>query len=434
MRKLINKINKLFVLFLGSVFCFMSGWSQVIPLGTSKDSLLIQTPPNSSLIEGKYGVHYYKPLTYNSSSPILLFIHGTGGDGTTSADLQTIADRQNALIVAPTMHNGAFGWAYATEVMFNQFTGCYSKLWYTQVMKQIYRHVLSRESRSSINTYLTGFSAGGQFVTRYMLFRQFSPDSIPIKMAVSVNPSNYTLMTDTFNSVAMVFATYRCGLAGTEGFNWGGDCDDIVTLPVKDFICNSHIKQYYNENYGLLCGTADTVNFGTFCPNAQGVDRFDRMKIFHSFSKSNAITRSTTLKWICDSVANIAHDQINMYNKKRNGTDTFTVAERMIFRQTFHSVTQFTPDCFGAIGIDELNPSISGILVYPNPALNTIHISVKDEEVSTGKVEIINSLGQEVYQSKFTKEIDVSTLANGYYFIRISIPNKGLFYSKFIKE
>ncbi len=401
--------------------------SQVIPIGSSVDSLTIKTPANTIIQEGNYGVHYYKPIGYNTSnSPILFYVHGIGGNGGSSADLQAIADRQNALIVAPTMHNGQLGWAYATEALYNTSTGCSELYWYTQVIKDIYRHVIMRESRSSIDTYLTGFSAGGQFVTRYTLIRQFSPDSIPIKMAVSVNPSNYTLMTDTFNNVQMNWYAYRCGLDGIQWFKSG--CTSTLTIQVKDFICNEHVKQYYNENYGALCGAADTQAFSGFCPSAQGTDRFDRMKKFYAFSKTNAITRGTSLKWICDSVIGIGHDQPNMYNTKRNTTDTFTIAERMLFKTPFHTVQQFTPTCLGGVGVNEITKENISFSISPNPSENEclIKISGLVSHRENVKIEVSNYLGQfvtELYNGPANSNdleirFDTKNLSTGLYFIK----------------
>jgi len=401
--------------------------SQVIPNGSSIDSLSIITPPNTYIQEGKYGIHYYKPIGYSSTnSPVLFYIHGTGGNGGASADLQTIADKQNALIVAPTMHNGTLGHAYVTEALYNTVTGCAELFWYTNVIKDIYRHVLARESRSSIDCYLTGFSSGGQFVSRYMLIRQFSPDSIPIKMAVSVNPSNYTLMADTFNSIQMLWYPYRCGLDGFQWFSWG--CSSTFTVSVNNFICTEHVKQYYNENYGALCGEADTANFTGFCPSAQGADRFDRMKKFYAFSQSDAITRGTTLKWICDSVIGVSHDQPNMYNTKRNVTDTFTIAERMIFKTPFHTVQQFSPMCLGGVEVNDLELKNISFSVYPNPSNSecVVRINGITNIKENVRVEVSSSLGQnvaELYNSPSNNNeiqirFETKNLSSGLYFIK----------------
>ncbi len=412
MKKIIIKYS------LALLFCFsnVNGIkAQSIPFGTSVDSLAITTPANTSFYDGNFGIHYYKPTSYNpATSPILFFIHGLGGDGSSSADLQSIADRQKALIVAPTMQNGPLGWAYATEAIYNNITSCYQIYWYTQVIKQIYRHVLIREARTSINTYLTGFSAGGQFVTRYMLIRQFSPDSIPIKMAMSVNPANYTLMTDTFNNVQMTWESYRCGLAGSGGFVWG--CAQTLNIPVKNFICNEHIKQYYNENYGLLIGTADTQVFTGFCPGAQGTDRFDRTKKFYAFSTTNAVTRGTTLKWPYDSVAGVGHNQPAMYNTFRNVTDSFTIAEKLLFKTPFHVVPYFVPTCIPQ-GISEILGNGYHVSVYPNPTTGSFKLQISNE-INKGELILMNALGQKIHEQKViqgTNNITTNGLSTGLY-------------------
>lgn len=387
-----------------------------VPSGLSNDFLTIKTPANTVIQEGDYNIHYYKPIGYNSSSPILFYVHGQGGNGGSSADLQSIADRQNAVIVAPTMHNGALGHAYATEVLWNSATSCNEIYWYTQVFKEIYRYVLYREQKSSMDSYLTGFSSGGQFTSRYMLIRQFSLDSIPIKMAVSLNGANYTLMTDTFNNVSMLWTSYRCGLGGGEWLKWGVACTQTLALAVKNFICNEHVKQYYNENYGVLCGTGDTQPFTGFCPGAQGTDRFDRAKKFYGFSKTDAVTRGTTLKWICDSVVGVGHDQPNMYNTKRNVTDTFTIAERMLFKIAYHTVAQLTPSCL-PIGINELDSENYGISLYPNPNSGSFILKL-DKEAKDAQLIIINTLGQKVFAQKIVSReniIDVKNLSGGLY-------------------
>jgi len=331
--------NILYVFLLTTLSFFAS--AQTIPYGTSIDSLVIITPPNTTLYEGSYTIYYYKPLTYDSlSSPIVFYVHALNGTGAQYVNFQTIADKRNALIIAPNMHIGTFGHAYATEILADSVSGCYHTMWMPEVFKQIYRHVLQRENRDSVPSYLTGFSAGGQFTTRYMLMRQFAPDSIPIRMAVSVSPMNYTFCTDTFNNTQMLWQPYKCGLAGWHYFTWG--CTPVDTPLVKDFICNEHVIQYYNENYGVLIGTADTAAGSGFC-SGQGNNRYDITKNFYNFSDTNAITRGTTLKWEYDSVIGIDHNANLMYNTKRSVTDTSTIAETLLFDTPWHPVPSLAP-------------------------------------------------------------------------------------------
>lgn len=315
----------------------------VIPAGISIDLLEIIPPEENQVFSSSYyklySIQYYKPVNYNpTTSPILLYIHGTGGSGASSGDLYDIAERQQALVVAPSMKGV---WAYVDTYVIDTTTGCYVNLWLTEVMKQIYRHVEIREQRTNIPTYLTGFSQGGQFTTRYMIVRQFSPDSIPIRMAVSSNPANYTFMTDTLSGSSLIWTNYMCGLDGFQPLNW--NCPTVTNILVDDLICEGHIKQYYNENYGVLIGTTDTQTFSGFCPYAQGISRYDRALNFYAFSDTNAISRGTTLQWVIDSVQGVGHSRNLMYNTKANPTDSFTIAESLLFDTPWHPVPQFVP-------------------------------------------------------------------------------------------
>ncbi|MDA3819160.1 MAG: PKD domain-containing protein, partial [Candidatus Delongbacteria bacterium] len=287
----------------------------------------------------------YKPSGYNiNTSPILWYVHGSGGSGAEGISvLHETADRRDALIVSPTMQNGVGGWAYVTNSYKDTISNCDYLIYTTEIFKQIYRHVLERETRDSIPIFLTGFSQGGQFVSRYMLIRQFNHDYIPIRMAVSVSAANYTLCNDTFNGTEMIWSTYRCGLAWKEGIIY---CPDSVPawtyIPVDKLICNSHVKQYYNENYAVLIGTNDTADFPGFCPDQPGNDRYERAIAFYNFSDTNAINRGTTLKWQYAEIPDVVHWGTALYNTPAEG-DSIPIAERILFETPYHPVPDFSP-------------------------------------------------------------------------------------------
>jgi len=339
-------MKKFLLLFVIGLLFMYKSFSQIIPYGTSTDStsvIIYEDNHNDTLFPNfsppfSYQVYYYKPSNYDSlTSPIILFIHALNGTGAQSVNIQAIADRRNALIVAPSM-DGNTNWPYLLISLIQDSIGCYHEYWMVNIITQIYNHVLQRENRTSVPVYLTGFSAGGQFVTRYMLLRQAIQDSIPIKMAVSVNPASYTFCTDSLNAIAM---TYPCGLLPSGYFN--PVCIPPYKIPLP--FCNEHIMQYYNENYGVLIGTADTANFnpGWQCMDVQGQDRYERTRNFYNFSDTNAITRGTTLQWQYDSVIGVDHNGYNMYNTKRNVTDTSTIAETLLFDTPWHPVPSLAP-------------------------------------------------------------------------------------------
>ncbi|MBW8052017.1 MAG: PKD domain-containing protein [Cytophagales bacterium] len=325
-------------------------FAQPIPFGDS---------PKDSIIYGDitFYLYYYKPLSYDSiSSPILFGIHGSGGSGESERNLfKNIADRRNALVITPTMYSTWFSGGAPTS-----FTtpNCWS--WYTYIFKKIYRHILTRESRDSIPSYMIGFSSGGQFVTRYMLIRQAHFDSIPIKMAVSVNPYYYTFCTDSLDSISM---WYPCGLDGGN-FDINLFCDSAITNGVPlNFDCHEHIKQYYNENYGILIGTADTTGADGWllCQQAQGSNRYERAQNFYTFSDSDAVARGTTLKWQYAEVPGVGHNSNLMYNTKADTADTSTIAETLLFDSPYYPPVYFPPTADFTV---ELADSVCKLFVF----------------------------------------------------------------------
>jgi len=309
----LTKMKKLFIIF---CFCFINNsaiYSQPIPYGDSMDNLLTSDSTY-------YDIYYYKPANYDSaSSPILWGIHGAGGYGGAGERnfLRSIADNRKALIVAPTFVDYGYvhGWSNGVRLPY--------------VFKEIYKHVLTRENRDSVWVHLIGMSAGGQCVTRYMLIRQALLDSIPIRMAVSTNPFSYTFCTDSLNGVPM---DYPCGLNSSS----------------VDFICENHVITYYNENYGVLIGTADTsATSNMMCQeSAQGAHRYERALNFYNFSDTDAVSRGTNLKWQYAEVPGVGHNTNLMYNTKADPTDTASIAESLLFDSPYYPPL-YSPPCVG---------------------------------------------------------------------------------------
>ena len=322
----------------------------VIPFGISKDSIY----PDFVNVDGaitsqewvkKHTMYFYKPTSYNSlTSPILFAMHGEGGDGLGPInDLINIADRRGALIIGINFYySGSTGLHTASYGFIDSLNQCVDEGPATKLIAAMYKHTMQRESRNSVPVYMIGFSAGGQFVSRYMLIRQAYPDSVPIKMAVSTNPYYYTFPTDTFNGVPMPW------LSGLIFNDWvtqyisAGSCPEIAQY--YTFKCPDHIKQYYNENYGVLIGTGDTTPLSdNASAMAQGSNRYQRAQTFYNFGLSDAPNFGTSLNWKYREVIGVGHDQYNMYNSKNLPTDTFTIAERLLFDTPYNPKIQYAP-------------------------------------------------------------------------------------------
>lgn len=75
------------------------------------------------------------------------------------------------------------------------------------------------------------------------------------------------------------------------------------------------------------------------------------------------------------------------------------------------------------------------IIVYPNPVEKEIRFSVNEGSVENAVLEIVNSLGQMVYNEKFNSNnaVDISSFATGLYFLKIT--NQDMTYNqKFYKK
>ncbi len=323
-----------------------SGKSQTFPIGLSKDSLTIP-----ELFSWEYQSFYiYKPLNYDSiSSPLWFVIHGTGGTGAgTIGNLSSIADRRGALMIGLTLDGAGSTMVSQSSLIHSLDTNpnssgaaCVYRLSGSVVLKRVYDLIKSKENRNIIPSYLSGFSSGGQFVTRYMLIRQAYPDSVPIQMALSMSPFGYTLPTDTFLGVAQPWA---CGLIMPLQPT-GGVCPHSYNI--YGWNCNEHIIQYYNENYAVCVGDLDLDSqINGSCFDITGVTRLDRSRTFFAFCDSNAVTRGTTLNWQYAEIPGAGHDEYSLFQTKWLPTDSSTIAESILFDTPYNPVPSIAPVAF----------------------------------------------------------------------------------------
>lgn len=135
-----------------------------------------------------------------------------------------------------------------------------------------------------------------------------------------------------------------------------------------------------------------------------------------------------TYQWInCDSGVPIAGATNQSYTATSNGNYAVIVTQ---------AGCQDTSVCISVatLGIQE-NEIKSQIILYPNPVSNQLKISFGDMgNIIINDIKIENTLSQIVFEQKSNvKWVDVSTLINGIYFIKIET-NKGSYTGKFLKK
>jgi len=98
-----------------------------------------------------------------------------------------------------------------------------------------------------------------------------------------------------------------------------------------------------------------------------------------------------------------------------------------IISETGHNVNFYT-DCSLA-SVD--NDNLATFDIFPNPAKNNFSIKTEQE---INSISIYNGAGQLLIYRENTKEIDISKLSKGIYFVKISTKNQGVAMQKIIKE
>ena len=71
-----------------------------------------------------------------------------------------------------------------------------------------------------------------------------------------------------------------------------------------------------------------------------------------------------------------------------------------------------------AVGLKE-NSLPENILIYPNPTSSILNISDEQNQLQNATIEIKNCLGQLVYTSHFTSQIDLHCISAGIYYLTI---------------
>ncbi len=92
-------------------------------------------------------------------------------------------------------------------------------------------------------------------------------------------------------------------------------------------------------------------------------------------------------------------------------------------------------DVIGCVDLIKERNNEKNVFAYPNPATNVI--SLNSESISNyqnSTIIIQNTLGQTVKKISFTKNVDISDLAEGCYFLQILLPSGETYKTKFIKQ
>lgn len=238
-----------------------------------------------------------------------------------------------------------------------------------------------------------------------------------------------------------------------DGNNWipvGNGIDNLSSIeaPVNDmvvfngelYIAGNFVK---NANAGNYIMKWDGANFSDVGGGMDGEIR--SLCVFHnelyaagSFNNAGGIAANNIAKWDGLNWCGLGSTFYGNINTLEVYNDELYVGGSFyqIDSQTFNYVAKWTGGNFvsgcSAIGLNEISIS-DNIKVYPNPTTSIINISDEQNELQNSTITIQNNLGQSVFSSPFTSQIDLSGFSAGMYFLTIQ-SNSANKITKIIKE
>lgn len=241
--------------------------------------------------EKSVGVYYYVPSTATPNSEILIALHGNGRN---AEEMRTAlvakANLLNFIVVAPEFSQTDFpgGDAYGLGAVFEDGDNPEpselnpEEAWTFSVLEPLFQDFLDRSENQNSTYDLFGHSAGGQFVHRFLLFK----DDVSVSRLVSSASGWYTVPDSEI------------------GFPYG-----LANSPAA----TEDPQRYFSAPLTILIGENDTdPNSFNLRHNeeadAQGLNRLERAGYFYDTSQEIAAQSGFDFNWTINTLSNTGHD------------------------------------------------------------------------------------------------------------------------------
>ena len=235
-------------------------------------------------------VYYFIPVNYNSESKIFFAMHGGGRDAEGMRNsMISSANQSNQIIIAPKIDavNFSLGDQYILGNVYedgdnpSEETLNNENYWTFSVIELIFDSLISSLSLASENYNIIGFSAGGQFVQRFILFK---PEA-RFSKAIVASPGWYTVIDTNID--------FPYGYANS----------------ILDF---SNVENLFSKEVYYIVGELDNnpnaygLRRNDFA-DAQGINRLDRAIHFYNISNNIALENNYNFNWNLDIIPNTNH-------------------------------------------------------------------------------------------------------------------------------
>ena len=235
-------------------------------------------------------VYYFIPTNYNSESKIFFAMHGGGRDAEGMRNsMISSANQSNQIIIAPKIDavNFSLGDQYILGNVYedgdnpSEETLNNENYWTFSIIELIFDSLISSLSLTNENYNIIGFSAGGQFVQRFILFK---PEA-RFSKAIVASPGWYTVIDTNID--------FPYGYANS----------------ILDF---SNVENLFSKEVYYIVGELDNnpnaygLRRNDFA-DAQGINRLDRAIHFYNISNNIALENNYNFNWNLDIIPNTNH-------------------------------------------------------------------------------------------------------------------------------
>lgn len=235
-------------------------------------------------------VFYHLPPQISNSTPILFVIHGADRNASQSRDvLINEANQKGFIIISPEFNSVYFpgGDAFNLANIFvdgdnpTPQTLNNKENWTTSIIDPLFDLFSSSIGNTNLNYDLIGFSAGGQFAHRFLIFNQ----------------------------------SQKCNRIIAISSGWYTTLDESTSFPygVKDSPLDiSSVTNLLSKELTILIGENDNdPNDSGLRRNSivdqQGVNRFTRANYFYNLAENKSIEIGCSFNWSFATLPNVGH-------------------------------------------------------------------------------------------------------------------------------